>query len=861
MARGPFPRLDLNEQISPDVAGSMSDGGGSARALGAISAASEAFGQKLQGLAERAAQREGEEAAAADALSGGLSPKDAGTVFGRAYNQVAQDAMASQRDAAMIDAVDQALQANPDNPGELAKALDAAKAGFGKTGYPALDARLDGVFATRRVAAIGKARDGQRLRLIDQAKANFLTDAQTAETSLVQTASQARLDGDGDQAVGGALASYVLSLARHGPKEAFTVAGVQVAADPSRDGLLSVEAITAQALQGVSGAKRARILGTMDRLPDAAGKARMATDLRQRWNAGDPLFEGMDGPSAERLFGAIDGQVRTAETAERSAAMEAGQRARDMLEAGRYGADVDFDDMRALAARSGDVGLQAQAEYAAQVGFAEPGAAQGLAYDGDPTAAPGFAAAADFVIDAIEGGEALVENDNGKGATRWGINQTANPDLEVRTLSRGGAVKRYRRYWNSVGGDALPPALALVAFDAAVNQGEERAARWVAQSGGDVGRYLALRRQAYQDLAKQPGQARNLAGWMARLDKIGGRAARIQAFANVQEGFGSDPMRYALGTRSRPALANVPALNALDALSEDPGAVAAWGRTIGQRRALGATLAQTYRVPARMLTDAERDQLADQLADDPAKGVALAAAAEGAIGAAGARELLREVGVKNDQAGLAVHVAELRAGGQRAFAGGVLEGLRLRAEGAKAPPIEKGEPTWDEVQSKYAPALAATPGLMPAAREAAELARLADLQKGRAADVEFYLRSALGGTPVGKTWFGGPGQVNGRSTVLPGWLAVDQADDALREIGGKWVAGGYAPVYANGQPMDAKAIGGLQLELAPSGRYRLISRRTQAPVRGRDGRLFEVDLDGERAFVASRLRSAVMGGR
>lgn len=79
------------------------------------------------------------------------------------------------------------------------------------------------------------------------------------------------------------------------------------------------------------------------------------------------------------------------------------------------------------------------------------------------------------------------------GLTRWGITLRALRAFGV-DLNRDGRIDRadlaamteaeaaafYRRhYWDAIQGDRLPPALALVLYDAAVNQGPGRAIRWL----------------------------------------------------------------------------------------------------------------------------------------------------------------------------------------------------------------------------------------------------------------------------------------------------------------------------------------------------------------------------------------------
>lgn len=113
------------------------------------------------------------------------------------------------------------------------------------------------------------------------------------------------------------------------------------------------------------------------------------------------------------------------------------------------------------------------------------------------TAAPNFDNEVDRLIDEREG-EALVQDNNG-AATKFGINKKANPDIDVANLTRDEAKRVYKeRYWDPLGADDLPPALASSAFDAAVNQGLGRAKRWLEESGGDLDKFNELRREAYR---------------------------------------------------------------------------------------------------------------------------------------------------------------------------------------------------------------------------------------------------------------------------------------------------------------------------------------------------------------------------
>ena len=62
------------------------------------------------------------------------------------------------------------------------------------------------------------------------------------------------------------------------------------------------------------------------------------------------------------------------------------------------------------------------------------------------------------------------------GETKYGISKRAYPTLDIQALTREQAAAIYRRdYWDAVRGDALPEALAVAVFDAAVNLGVSRA--------------------------------------------------------------------------------------------------------------------------------------------------------------------------------------------------------------------------------------------------------------------------------------------------------------------------------------------------------------------------------------------------
>ena len=136
----------------------------------------------------------------------------------------------------------------------------------------------------------------------------------------------------------------------------------------------------------------------------------------------------------------------------------------------------------------------------------------------------------------IEGG--YVANDAGKGETNFGINRTANPDVDVKNLTREQAVALYKdRYWNGIGADSLPANIRAIAFDAAVNQGVSTANRLVAAAGGDPEKLIELRRAEYQKLIERNPEkyGKYEKSWMSRLDQLSANLKGDRSLAPMLE--------------------------------------------------------------------------------------------------------------------------------------------------------------------------------------------------------------------------------------------------------------------------------------------------------------------------------------
>lgn len=119
------------------------------------------------------------------------------------------------------------------------------------------------------------------------------------------------------------------------------------------------------------------------------------------------------------------------------------------------------------------------------------------------------------VVLGHEGGFQKIYNDRGnwtggqvgvgvlKG-TKYGITAMSYPKLDIENLTLDQARKIYKEnYWDAIEGDSLPPALALVAFDTAINSGVGRAKEFLAKTN-KVSEFLDIRRKFIRSLRLYP---------------------------------------------------------------------------------------------------------------------------------------------------------------------------------------------------------------------------------------------------------------------------------------------------------------------------------------------------------------------
>lgn len=83
-----------------------------------------------------------------------------------------------------------------------------------------------------------------------------------------------------------------------------------------------------------------------------------------------------------------------------------------------------------------------------------------------------------------EGGYVNDPRDPG-GETQFGISKRAYPQLDIKALTLDAAKAIYKRdYWDRAQCDKLPPSVAYLLFDAAVNSGIGQAIRFLQRASG-----------------------------------------------------------------------------------------------------------------------------------------------------------------------------------------------------------------------------------------------------------------------------------------------------------------------------------------------------------------------------------------
>ncbi|MFN4288905.1 MAG: glycosyl hydrolase 108 family protein [Brevundimonas sp.] len=881
MARSRFPHGGDSPFGRQQTAGNVPGAAGtSAPALESLASSARALGRDLREAADRRLVQEGLTDAARDAARDpsleGFTPRRGFDVGSRAYNEAAGRTRAAALRSQFAEEEDRNRAAHPDNPQAYAEAMAVTRQRFEQAA--AVDPRLSlelGEFMTLTEAAgLGRVREVQRGRMAEAARGALRETARTARALAGQTATAAQFDDNGAALVGAALQSHARDLAHYGPTGAFELGGVRFEEDPSRLNVMSVDDLTAVQIEVENETREAWMLGALARVQGADAQMAFLTGVRELWAQGEGPLSRLSFTEFERLSGRMEREIAATASGERAERTALEARTRDLLTALEYGADVDPDELREAARLSGDVGLQAQVEYRLAYGWevSPQERARGARGGEGGAGLPGFAGAVDFLLDRLEGG-GLVPDDNGAGRSQWGITERSHPQAWADgRVTREEAAAIYRReYWEPLGLDALPPDLAVAVFSAAVVGGVGTARELLARSGGDVERFLQLEMARFERLAaSDPRHARHLNGWRARQGRVRGQIANLRQSQRAAEGFSSDPLEYARGTRTRPpVMAGVVALEPGAVFSADAGERRAWAQAVAGRHAQGRELNRSHSVPARVFTNAEVAFYKDAIDADPVQALTLARTLYDQAGPEVARAALRDLG-RGGVAGSDIYLATLAMNNPESetFVRGAMRGRQLRAEGASAPVFEsvgrsgtrRREENIDQALRRFGAAFENIPDEMAHVRRAAEDRAIAATAAGDLRAAEWYINSALGGTTGSNgRRYGGLAEVNGRAVIAPVWAEAGAMEDIWRTLATNLASGARGPRQSNGLPIPAAELRRFSLELDADGTY-LLRAPSGAVASDADGRVYRLDLEASRGWLRQQMGEAIRAG-
>jgi lysozyme family protein len=130
-----------------------------------------------------------------------------------------------------------------------------------------------------------------------------------------------------------------------------------------------------------------------------------------------------------------------------------------------------------------------------------------------------FAKIINFVLQE-EGGYVNHPSDPG-GETNYGISKRSHPEVDIKNLTKVGAIDIYRKeYWNPAW-EELGFPLAACMMDTAVNMGPGRAKQFLDKCGGSYVQYLQLRIARYKDIiSARPASKVFEKGWMNRMARL-----------------------------------------------------------------------------------------------------------------------------------------------------------------------------------------------------------------------------------------------------------------------------------------------------------------------------------------------------
>jgi lysozyme family protein len=114
-------------------------------------------------------------------------------------------------------------------------------------------------------------------------------------------------------------------------------------------------------------------------------------------------------------------------------------------------------------------------------------------------------------------GKPTDDPDDPGGFTIWGLAKRYHPEIDANTTIEYARQVYRKKYWDVIGGDALPSPLDIAAFDCAVNPGTGVAIGLLKKTS-DWQDFMILRLKYYSELVrKNPEKIKYFRGWANRV--------------------------------------------------------------------------------------------------------------------------------------------------------------------------------------------------------------------------------------------------------------------------------------------------------------------------------------------------------
>ena len=303
------------------------------------------LGQKVSALADEAVIREAEAQGARAGLSPSFDPQvlfKEGTLRAQAFDRAAARSYQVQLDRNVRSDVDQAVEEFGHAPEQLKGRLDQIRQGYTTNLPPQLLPAFEGRFLSFEHAEMSAAlARNEKLRLAEE-RAEILPAIEALRKDMIGLA----FKGGDPETVAAGLATQMEAfknrLIEYGPREAFTLGGVEYEADAGRAGLLGPDEIVSEISEAEQVAATAQVLGRVETMASSAQveayRAQVISEQREL-GAQSPFS-----PAAlSRLDNALSSQASAKRAEERRAAAEIAADLRDLQSLVEAGFAIDPD--------------------------------------------------------------------------------------------------------------------------------------------------------------------------------------------------------------------------------------------------------------------------------------------------------------------------------------------------------------------------------------------------------------------------------------------------------------------------------------------------------------------------------------